>query len=132
MYTEGNVKATFTMTKNLSPSKQRRLSQYQEEYRELKKELQQVGHILHGSITKRWIECGKEPCRCHDDPQSRHGPYYQWSWKHQGKTSSLHLNEEQADLCKEWIGNHRELEKIVKRMRDLSLRVARLYNIRQK
>ena len=114
-YTVRNIKAHFTMSKNLSmtenlsPSKQRRLSQYQEEYQQLKEELQQVGHVLQGSLTTRWIECGKESCRCHNDPQSRHGPYYQWSWKNQGKTSSLYLNEEQADLCKEWIENHREL-----------------------
>jgi hypothetical protein len=121
-----------SITKNLSPSKQRRLARYQEEYRQLKKELQQVGHVLQGSITKRWMACGKDACRCHNDPQSRHGPYYQWTWKHKGKTEALYLNEEQADLCKEWIGNHRALEKIVKRMRNLSLRVAGLYNIRQK
>jgi len=118
------------MIKNLSSSKQRRLLRYEEEYRQLKKELQQVGHVLQGSVTKRWVECGRASCRCHDGPQSRHGPYYQWSWKHQGKTVSRYLNAEQADLCKQWIANHRELEKIVQRMRNLSVRIAGLYDIR--
>jgi len=100
------------MSKNLSPTKQRRLLRYEEDYRQLKKELLQVGHVLQGSVTTRWIECGNASCRCHDGPQSRHGPYYQWSWKHQGKTVSRYLNAEQADLCKQWIANHRELEKL--------------------
>jgi hypothetical protein len=41
------------------------------------------------------------------------------------------LNPQQAELCKEWIANHRELERVIQRMRDLSLRMSRLYGIRQ-
>ena len=53
-YTARNIKAHFTMSKNLSmtenlsSSKQRRLSQYQEEYQQLKEELQQVGPCTSG------------------------------------------------------------------------------------
>ena len=61
------------MSKNLSPTKQHRLLRYEEDYRQLKKELLQVGHVLQGSVATRWIECGNASCRCHDGPQSRHG-----------------------------------------------------------
>ncbi len=115
----------------LSPSKQQRLLRYQQEYKQLKQEVAQVGCVLQGSLTKRWMRCGKNNCACQKDPQARHGPYYQWSWKDRGRTASVYLTAEQAELCQEWIANHRELERLLKRMRDLSLRMARLYDIRQ-
>lgn len=105
------------------------LRQYEREYEELKTQLMAIGYILQGSVTERWMPCGKSECRCQNDPQARHGPYYQWSWKEHGKTKSIFLDADQVPLCKEWIGNHRETERILKRMRALSLRVARLQKI---
>jgi hypothetical protein len=115
----------------LSPSKQQRLLRYQQEYRELKKKLAEVGFVLQGSVTKRWMRCGKANCGCQKDSQARHGPYYQWSWKDKGRTASVYLSQPQAELCKEWIANHREMERVIQRMRNLSLRMARLYGMRQ-
>lgn len=119
------------MNAELSPRKQQRLLRYQHEYRQLKQELLNLGFVLQGSLTQRWMQCGKPTCRCHQDPKARHGPYYQWSWKSKGRTASVYLNPQQAELCKEWIANHRELERVIQRMRDLSLRMSRLYEIRQ-
>jgi hypothetical protein len=120
-----------TMNAELSPSKQQRLLRYQQEYRQLKLELLNLGFVLQGSLTQRWMRCGKPTCRCHQDPEARHGPYYQWSWKNKGRTASVYLNPQQAEICKEGIANHRELERVIQRMRDLSLRMSRLYGIRQ-
>lgn len=115
----------------LSPSKQKRLLQFQQQYKQLAQEVAQVGYVLQGSLTKRSMRCGKKNCACQQDPQARHGPYYQWSWKDRGRTASVYLTAEQAELCQQWIDNSRELERRLKRMRDLSLRMARLYDIRQ-
>ena len=119
------------MNAELSPSKQQRLRRYQREYRQLKQGLVNLGFVLQGSLSERWMKCGKPACRCRRDPKARHGPYYQWSWKNKGRTASVYLNPQQAELCKEWIANHRELERVIQRMRDLSLRMSRLYEIRQ-
>jgi|TARA_B100001971_G_C18030358_1_gene452225 hypothetical protein len=104
----------------------------EQEYRELKAQLEGLGYILQGSLRERWMQCGKEACRCYTDPAARHGPYYQWSWAEQGKTRSIYLDADQAALCREWIGNHRELERLLKRMRAVSLRAARLHKIDRK
>ena len=108
------------------------LRRCEREYQELKLQLQSLGYILQGSVTERWNQCGRAWCHCHKDPQSRHGPYYQWSWKDRGKTKSVYLDAEQAEKCTEWINNHRELERLLKRMRTVSLRVARLLEIDRK
>jgi len=108
------------------------LRRYERQYEDLKLQLQNLGYILQGSVTERWNQCGRSWCHCHKDPQSRHGPYYQWSWKDRGKTKSVYLDADQAKQCREWIKNHRELERLLKRMRAVSLRVARLHEIDRK
>jgi len=108
------------------------LQRCQEEYEKLKAQLTGLGYILQGSLRERWMQCGKPACRCANDPQARHGPYYQWSWAEAGKTKSMLLDAEQAAQCREWILNHRELERLLKQMRTVSLRVARLHEIDRK
>ena len=43
------------------------------------------------------VLCGKSICRCREDPDARHGPYYQWSGKRKGKTVSAYLSDAQAE-----------------------------------
>jgi hypothetical protein len=117
------------MNTELSPSKQQRLIRYQQEYRQLKQKLAETGFVLQGSLTKRWMRCGKPSCGCQQDPKARHGPYYQWSWKNKGRTASVYLSQQQAELCQEWIANHRQMERVIQRMRNLSLCMSRLYGI---
>lgn len=116
----------------LTPRQEEALAQLQEKFGEIKSEVEEIGFVLQGSVTERWKKCGKSACRCHDDPDEWHGPYHQWSWKAGGRTSSVSLSQEQAALCRQWLKNNRKLERIIRRLRSLSLRAARLYGIRRK
>jgi len=116
----------------LDPRRQRLLERYEKDYEELKEEIAEVGYVVLGSVAERRMTCGNSACACHVDPKARHGPYYQWSWKEAGRTVSCYLDQDRAKLCRRWIANSRRLERILKRMRTLSLRVARLYKIAQK
>ena len=109
--------------------RRRALERQDEQYRALAAELAAIGYVLQGSITKRWMACGKVACRCTDDPQARHGPYHAWTYKRGGKTVCLYLSAEQAAVCTEWIKNNRRLERIVARLRVLSRRIAQLRQI---
>lgn len=108
------------------------LRRCQKKFEQIKSEIDELGFVVQGSVTERWMSCGKPACRCNEDPEARHGPYYQWSWKSGGRTSSVNLTREQAVLCKQWVNNNRRLNNIIKRLRKLSLRVARMYKIAQK
>ena len=105
------------------------LRRYEEKYEQLKTELDDLGFVLQGSVNERWMKCGNSACRCHEDLEARHGPYYQLSWKTSGRTVSVYLTKEQAALCKKWVNNNHSLLKTIKRLRDISMRVARLYKI---
>ena len=68
---------------------------YEEQYKALKAQLQTLGFIGQGSVCTRRITCGRPACRCHDDPDARHGPYHYWTRKARGKTVGLRLTEDE-------------------------------------
>lgn len=99
-------------TETLRTAKQR--------YSELKQELQQVGFLCVGSLQTRYLTCGNPGCRCHQDPDKRHGPYHYWTRKVNGRTVTAMLKEQQVPLYREWLENNRRLEKLVEEMRRIS------------
>ena len=91
-------------------------------YEALKTEIARLGLVRPGSLVRRFMPCGRKGCRCLADPPSLHGPYYQWTHKIHGKTVTKRLSKVQAARCEEWIRNHRQLKRLVRRMEALSLR----------
>lgn len=110
----------------MTPSESERMRQYGERYNALKAELQAIGFVCQGSVQTRRIKCGKPTCRCHQDPENRHGPYQYWTRKDRGKTVGLLLTEDESARYREWIGNNRNLERILRQMRDVSSRALAL------
>jgi hypothetical protein len=89
-------------------------------YDRLKSRLAKVGLILQGTITERII-VGEDP---HVPGQKKsYGPYYQWTWKHKGTTKTVNLTSSQAKTYRKAIQTHRMVEKTLREMRDISLRI---------
>ncbi len=103
------------------PTTTNRLANYQRQYRELAAQLAaqlaDIGYIASGSITRRYTRCSTPGCRCHAEPPQRHGPYWQWTAKVNGKTVTRRLTEQQATTYQEWIDNDRQLRKVIGEMR---------------
>jgi hypothetical protein len=97
----------------------RRLERLRADYEQAKARIAEIGFTCEGSLIKRYTTCNNPNCRC-ADPEQRHGPYWQLSWKQGGKTVSKLLSAEDAALYREWITNRRQLEAELTRMRDLS------------
>lgn len=91
-------------------------------YDTLKAELASLGLIRPGSLVERYMPCGKPACRCMGDSPTLHGPYYQWTHKIRRKTVTMRLSKPQAQRCREWIRNHRQMKKLVRRMEALCLK----------
>lgn len=53
-------------------------------------------------------------------PPQRHGPYYQWTAKVDGKTVTRRINETEAKLYQEWIDNDRQLRALISQMRQIA------------
>jgi hypothetical protein len=92
-------------------------------YATLQRAVQEVGFIRRGSLVRRFMPCGKPGCSCQATPPALHGPYYQWTRKVRGKTVTVRLPRDQAQLLSEWITNGRQLDKLVAQMEAVSLRV---------
>ena len=91
-------------------------------YQQLQHALGRVGYFRRGTLLKRFMPCGKPGCACQASPPRLHGPYYQWTRKVGGKTVTVRLTREQADLLAVWIATGRELDRIIAQMERLSLR----------
>ena len=83
----------------------------------------ETGFTAAGTLQTRFFKCSRQNnCGCHDDPDRRHGPYRYWSRKVGGRLVCTSLTEEQLAFVRESIENGRRLERLIKEMRDESLR----------
>ncbi|MGH8975019.1 MAG: DUF6788 family protein [Acidimicrobiia bacterium] len=97
-----------------------KLESYQGRYRDLARQLAEIGYIASGSIAQRHNRCGTATCGCHADPPRLHGPYWQWTAKVNGKTVNKRLTESEAKLYGEWIANDRKARSLLAQMRGVA------------
>ena len=97
----------------------------EKEYERLKKRMCEVGFICEGSLVERWMRCGKPTCQCASDDAMKHGPYFQLSWKENGKTVSRRLSPQLAALYHQWIANRQYIEAILLQMHTVSRKAQR-------
>lgn len=89
-------------------------------YENLKNKLGNIGIILQGTITPRTItrDNQKKPGR-----KKVFGPYYQWTFKVKGKTTTVNLSASQAKSYQKAINNYRKMRNITQKMKDISLEI---------
>ncbi len=78
-----------------------------------------------GSLSKQSNVCGKPNCRC-KDPQNpqRHGPYYQLSWVHRGKSTTQFIRPPLLPQVRAQIATHHKFRKLTEQWVSLALRLA--------
>ena len=85
-------------------------------FRQARQELQQLDYFLKGTVLKRMMKCGQPNCACHRDPSHRHGPYFEWTYKVNGKTVNIKLSKQAAPLYQAATKQHRKLKAVLARM----------------
>jgi len=90
---------------------------------QLQAELAAMDYVCSGTLLKRMKTCGQPTCRCKQDPNARHGPYYEWGHTKGGKLVHRHVSLEQAIVLKRAIGNHRRLRKLVRTWENITERL---------
>jgi hypothetical protein len=89
-------------------------------FRQARRELLQLEYFLKGTVLKRMMKCGRPQCACHHDPAKRHGPYFEWTYKANGKTVNVKLTAESAPLYKAATKQQRKLKAVLARLERLS------------
>lgn len=97
----------------------------EERIQRIKAELASLGDMRPGSLSKQYNVCGKTGCRC-KDPQNpqRHGPYYQLSWVHHGKSTTQFIRRPLLPQVRAEIANYNRFRKLTDQWVNLSLRIA--------
>ncbi len=82
-----------------------------------------AGPALPGTLTIRAYECGKPRCRCHNSPESRHGPYAEWTRKIAGKTTTRRLTSTELAAWQPLFDNARKLRALIAELQELTLTI---------
>ncbi len=62
----------------------------------LKHRIAAIDLVCAGTLLERTKVCGKPSCRCASDGEARHGPYYEWNRRLQGRLHHRAVTPDQA------------------------------------
>ena len=83
-----------------------------------------VGPILPGCISKAMSRCGKPNCACKDKPPKLHGPFYRWTGFIDGKRTTRTISKEDAVESERRIKNYRKMKKEIDALLEMALKDA--------
>ena len=101
------------------------LERHAQRFRDLRRGLGQIDYFCKGTVLKRMMKCGKARCACASDPTKRHGPYFELTYKANGKTINVKLSPEAAPLYKAAAQQYRKLKTLLNRLDKLSKTILR-------
>ena len=91
----------------------------------LQGELAVLGEMRPGSLSRQYNVCGKPNCRCKapENPQ-RHGPHYQLSWVHRGKSTTQFIRRPFRREVLAQIATYNKFRKLTDQWVTVALRLA--------
>lgn len=92
----------------------------------IKLELQKVGEMRPGSLNKQLTICGRSGCACQDTKQpKKHGPYFQLSYVHQGKSTTQFIQKELVPAVSQQLENYKTFKSLTTEWVTLALVIAK-------
>jgi hypothetical protein len=103
------------------------IQQIEPRIQHIKTQLAALGEMRPGSLSKQYNVCGKPSCRCKDaeNPQ-RHGPYYQLSWVHRGKSTTQFIRRPFVAQVKAELATYKRFRRLTEEWVELALQAAKL------
>ena len=103
------------------------LKKFERRIQTIKEKLMVIDEMRPGSISKQYNVCGNPNCKCKDQKNpKKHGPYYQLSYVHKGKSTSQFIRKEFLLDTKTQTRNFKEFRSLIDEWIDLALQHARL------
>ena len=96
------------------------LERHTQRFLELRRSLEKIDCFCKGTVLKRMMKCGKAQCACAFDATKRHGPYFELTYKANGKTVNVKLSPEAAPLYRAAVQHYRKLKTLLDRLEKLS------------
>jgi hypothetical protein len=101
------------------------LEGHTQRFLELRRGLEQINYFCKGTVLKRMMKCGKTQCACASDATKRHGPYFELTYKANGKTVNIKLSPAAAPLYRAAAQQYRKLKTLLNRLDKLSKTILR-------
>lgn len=74
------------------------------------------GPILSGWVYTSGNKCTDPTCRCHSNHSTRHGLYYRWTGRVNGRLMTRTISEEAAEEFQRRIDNYKALQKKIEEL----------------
>ena len=98
----------------------------QKRVEQIKLALRQVGEMRPGSLNKQRTACGRPGCCCQNrEHPKKHGPYYQLSYVHKGKSTTQFIQKQLVPMVKGQLKNFKTFKALTAEWVDLSLAIAK-------
>jgi hypothetical protein len=99
---------------------QRQLDEHEQQYRALLGELAKIGPVKRGTLSEVRRECASPGCHCHKGGAHRHGPYWQWVSRNNGKSICRMVKGPTLELYRRHVQNGHRLKAIVEQLYEIS------------
>jgi hypothetical protein len=93
--------------------KQSKLKRIRQRTADIRKAITSMDYLSSGTLHTRTKVCGRSNCRCATNPDARHGPYYEWNRRIDGRLTHRVITEEQAKVVARAIANFREAKRLL-------------------
>jgi len=95
--------------------KEKKLQQIENQINKIKTELQQLGEMRPGSLSRQYKV-----------PKKQIGPYYQLSYTHKMKSRTEYIRSEFVNEIKQQVAVYKKFKKLIERWIDLAIDYSRL------
>ena len=99
------------------------LRQARERIARIRAAINEMEYLSSGTLLRRMKVCGKPGCRCANDPDARHGPYFEWGHMKGGKLVHRMVTAEQAEILRRAIANYRSARKLLNTWEEITERL---------
>jgi len=99
----------------------------EQQIRKIKEELVSLGPMRPGSLSRQYSVCGKPGCACADPVKpKKHGPFYQLSYAHQGKSSTRFVRPGYVSQIKKELAVYKRFRQLTQSWVALELTLSQL------
>ncbi len=79
----------------------------------LRREIAAMDFVSSGTLLSRTKVCGRSSCRCATDPAARHGPYYEWNRRVEGRLVHRVIPSALAPRVRIALENYRRIQALL-------------------
>jgi hypothetical protein len=99
----------------------------EQQIEQIKRELMNLGPMRPGTLSKQYAACQKAGCACVDPVKpKKHGPFYQLSYTHQGKSTTRFVRPGYVAQIKKELTAYKRFRELTQKWVSLELSLSQL------